>query len=120
MVGVSSRALPTSPRCGNVLPSEQMYRESLPHSQRWGWDGMRVGWEWGRDEDGDGVGMGTRIGTGQGQGQPCHTPRTEEWGWDGNGDNPTIQVRDGDGDNGGGWVLLLSHGRSHGPFVPVP
>ncbi|XP_052633603.1 laminin subunit beta-4-like isoform X4 [Harpia harpyja] len=35
VVGVSSRALPTSPRCGNVLPSEQMYRESLPHSQRY-------------------------------------------------------------------------------------
>ncbi|NXH75212.1 LAMB1 protein, partial [Hydrobates tethys] len=35
VVGVSSRALPTSPRCGNLLPSEQMYRESLPHSQRY-------------------------------------------------------------------------------------
>lgn len=34
MVSVSSRVLPTSPRCGNLLPSEQMYRESLPHSQR--------------------------------------------------------------------------------------
>uniref|UniRef100_A0A8C8ALH0 Laminin subunit beta 2 n=1 Tax=Otus sunia TaxID=257818 RepID=A0A8C8ALH0_9STRI len=35
VVGVSSRALPTSPRCGNLLPSEQMYRESLPHGQRY-------------------------------------------------------------------------------------
>ncbi|XP_009995324.1 PREDICTED: laminin subunit beta-2 [Chaetura pelagica] len=35
VVSVSSRVLPTSPRCGNLLPSEQMYRESLPHSQRY-------------------------------------------------------------------------------------
>ncbi|KAM6300840.1 laminin subunit beta-2-like [Aegotheles albertisi] len=35
VVSVSSRALPTSPRCGNLLPSEQMYHESLPHSQRY-------------------------------------------------------------------------------------
>ncbi|XP_068816522.1 laminin subunit beta-1-like [Struthio camelus] len=35
VVSVSSRALPTSPRCGNLLPSEQMYRESLPHTQRY-------------------------------------------------------------------------------------
>lgn len=39
MVSVSSRVLPTSPRCGNLLPSEQMYREILPHSQRWERDG---------------------------------------------------------------------------------
>ncbi|KAF2982524.1 hypothetical protein EK904_014467 [Melospiza melodia maxima] len=38
VVSVSSRVLPTSPRCGNLLPSEQMYRQSLPHSQRC--DGM--------------------------------------------------------------------------------
>uniref|UniRef100_A0A672V459 Laminin subunit beta-1 n=1 Tax=Strigops habroptila TaxID=2489341 RepID=A0A672V459_STRHB len=35
VVSVSSQVLPTSPRCGNLLPSEQMYRESLPHSQRY-------------------------------------------------------------------------------------
>ncbi|XP_054072022.1 laminin subunit beta-1-like isoform X2 [Rissa tridactyla] len=35
VVSVGSRVLPTSPRCGNLLPSEQMYRESLPHSQRY-------------------------------------------------------------------------------------
>ncbi|XP_071295642.1 laminin subunit beta-1-like isoform X1 [Agelaius tricolor] len=35
VVSVSSRVLPTSPRCGNLLPSEQMYRQSLPHSQRY-------------------------------------------------------------------------------------
>ncbi|XP_025908402.1 laminin subunit beta-2-like [Nothoprocta perdicaria] len=35
VVSVSSRALPTSPRCGNLLPSEQLYRESLPHTQRY-------------------------------------------------------------------------------------
>ncbi|XP_054372041.1 laminin subunit beta-1-like [Molothrus ater] len=35
VVSVSSRLLPTSPRCGNLLPSEQMYRQSLPHSQRY-------------------------------------------------------------------------------------
>ncbi|KAM8995123.1 laminin subunit beta-2-like isoform 1-T1 [Ara ararauna] len=35
VVSVSSQALPTSPRCGNLLPSEQMYHESLPHSQRY-------------------------------------------------------------------------------------
>ncbi|XP_064012973.1 laminin subunit beta-2-like isoform X3 [Pogoniulus pusillus] len=35
VVSVSSRVLPTSPRCGNLLPSEQMYREILPHSQRY-------------------------------------------------------------------------------------
>ncbi|XP_064375116.1 laminin subunit beta-2-like [Dromaius novaehollandiae] len=35
VVSVSSQALPTSPRCGNLLPSEQMYRESLPHTQRY-------------------------------------------------------------------------------------
>ncbi|XP_060622491.2 laminin subunit beta-1-like isoform X1 [Anolis sagrei] len=35
VVSVSSQALPMSPRCGNVLPSEQMYRESLPHSSRY-------------------------------------------------------------------------------------
>ncbi|XP_030083909.2 laminin subunit beta-1-like isoform X4 [Serinus canaria] len=35
VVSVSSRVLPTSSRCGNLLPSEQMYRESLPHSQRY-------------------------------------------------------------------------------------
>ncbi|NXL07935.1 LAMB1 protein, partial [Mesembrinibis cayennensis] len=41
VVSVSSRVLPTSPRCGNLLPSEQMYRESLPHSQRWIWPRSR-------------------------------------------------------------------------------
>ncbi|XP_041871749.1 laminin subunit beta-2-like isoform X3 [Corvus kubaryi] len=35
VVSVSSRVLPTSSRCGNLLPSEQMYRENLPHSQRY-------------------------------------------------------------------------------------
>ncbi|NWW30751.1 LAMB1 protein, partial [Panurus biarmicus] len=35
VVSVSSRVLPTSSRCGNLLPSEQMYREILPHSQRY-------------------------------------------------------------------------------------
>ncbi|XP_074861708.1 laminin subunit beta-2-like [Carettochelys insculpta] len=35
VVSVSAQALPTSPRCGNVLPSEQRYRESLPHTQRY-------------------------------------------------------------------------------------
>ncbi|XP_054036227.1 laminin subunit beta-2-like [Dryobates pubescens] len=35
VVSVSSQVLPTSPRCGNLLPSEQMYREILPHSQRY-------------------------------------------------------------------------------------
>ncbi|XP_062441299.1 laminin subunit beta-4-like [Rhea pennata] len=35
VVSVSSRALPTSPRCGNLLPSEQMYRQSLPHTRRY-------------------------------------------------------------------------------------
>ncbi|XP_033373240.1 laminin subunit beta-1-like isoform X2 [Parus major] len=35
VVSVSSRVLPTSSRCGNLLPSEQMYRQSLPHSQRY-------------------------------------------------------------------------------------
>ncbi|OPJ71971.1 hypothetical protein AV530_009303 [Patagioenas fasciata monilis] len=35
VVSVSSRVLPTSPRCGNLLPSEQMYQENLPHSQRY-------------------------------------------------------------------------------------
>ncbi|OXB78688.1 UNVERIFIED_CONTAM: hypothetical protein H355_002653 [Colinus virginianus] len=35
VVSVSSQALPTSPRCGNLLPSEQMYHEGLPHSQRY-------------------------------------------------------------------------------------
>ncbi|XP_024078307.1 laminin subunit beta-1-like, partial [Terrapene carolina triunguis] len=32
IVSVSAQALPTSPRCGNVLPSEQRYKESLPHT----------------------------------------------------------------------------------------
>ncbi|KAJ7406864.1 hypothetical protein WISP_130137 [Willisornis vidua] len=35
VVSVSSRVLPTSPRCGNLLPSEQMYHENLPHSKRY-------------------------------------------------------------------------------------
>ncbi|XP_048346182.1 laminin subunit beta-1-like isoform X1 [Sphaerodactylus townsendi] len=35
VVSVSSQALPMSPRCGNVLPSEQKYQESLPHSSRY-------------------------------------------------------------------------------------
>ncbi|NXQ61936.1 LAMB1 protein, partial [Anthoscopus minutus] len=35
MVSVRSRVLPTSSRCGNLLPSEQMYHESLHHSQRY-------------------------------------------------------------------------------------
>lgn len=46
MVSVSSRVLPTSSRCGNLLPSEQMYRENLPHSQRcngMGWGGLGMG-----------------------------------------------------------------------------
>ncbi|KAM6414033.1 laminin subunit beta-2-like [Rhynochetos jubatus] len=34
VVSVGSRVLPTSPRCGNLLPSEQVYHHSLPHSQR--------------------------------------------------------------------------------------
>ncbi|NXD69078.1 LAMB1 protein, partial [Eolophus roseicapillus] len=41
VVSVSSQVLPTSPPPPNLLPSEQMYRESLPHSQ-------------------DGIGTGTR------------------------------------------------------------
>ncbi|KAF4789471.1 hypothetical protein TURU_150894 [Turdus rufiventris] len=46
VVSVSSRVLPTSSRCGNLLPSEQMYRENLPHSQRCNgmdWDGLGMG-----------------------------------------------------------------------------
>nr|XP_042700198.1 laminin subunit beta-2 [Chrysemys picta bellii] len=35
IVSVSAQALPTSPRCGNVLPSEQRYKESLPHTARY-------------------------------------------------------------------------------------
>ncbi|CAM4582364.1 unnamed protein product [Lepidochelys olivacea] len=35
IVSVSAQALPTSPRCGNVLPSEQRYKESLPHTERY-------------------------------------------------------------------------------------
>ncbi|XP_053576686.1 laminin subunit beta-4 [Bombina bombina] len=35
IVSVTSQMLPTSPRCGNVLPSEQMYREKLPHTERY-------------------------------------------------------------------------------------
>ncbi|KAM8799630.1 laminin subunit beta-2-like [Eudromia elegans] len=35
VVSVGSRALPSSPRCGNLLPSEQLYREGLPHTQRY-------------------------------------------------------------------------------------
>uniref|UniRef100_A0ABM5FJ00 Laminin subunit beta-1-like n=1 Tax=Pogona vitticeps TaxID=103695 RepID=A0ABM5FJ00_9SAUR len=35
VISVTSQALPVSPRCGNVLPSEQMYRQSLPHSSRY-------------------------------------------------------------------------------------
>ncbi|OCT85875.1 laminin subunit beta-4 [Xenopus laevis] len=34
-VSVTSRILPMSPRCGNVLPSEQMYKEKLPHTERY-------------------------------------------------------------------------------------
>ncbi|XP_018431602.1 PREDICTED: laminin subunit beta-1-like [Nanorana parkeri] len=35
IVSVTSQILPMSPRCGNVLPSELMYREKLPHSERY-------------------------------------------------------------------------------------
>uniref|UniRef100_A0A8C8SXF9 Laminin subunit beta 2 n=1 Tax=Pelusios castaneus TaxID=367368 RepID=A0A8C8SXF9_9SAUR len=35
MVSVSAQMLPVSPRCGNVLPSEQRYKESLPHTARY-------------------------------------------------------------------------------------
>ncbi|XP_067396966.1 laminin subunit beta-2-like [Emydura macquarii macquarii] len=35
VVSVSAQALPVSPRCGNVLPSEQRYKESLPHTRRY-------------------------------------------------------------------------------------
>ncbi|KAM9324405.1 laminin subunit beta-1-like [Gastrophryne carolinensis] len=35
IVSVTSQILPMSPRCGNVLPSEQTYREKLPHSERY-------------------------------------------------------------------------------------
>ncbi|XP_063282783.1 laminin subunit beta-4-like [Pelobates fuscus] len=34
-VSVTSQMLPMSPRCGNVLPSEQMYKEKLPHTERY-------------------------------------------------------------------------------------
>uniref|UniRef100_A0A8C9G8K1 Laminin subunit beta-1 n=1 Tax=Pavo cristatus TaxID=9049 RepID=A0A8C9G8K1_PAVCR len=64
VVSVSSRALPTSPRCGNLLPSEQMYREGLPHSQRW--DGVGGGLD--KDGDGDGERVGwDEIGNGIGR-----------------------------------------------------
>ncbi|CAM5165168.1 unnamed protein product [Natator depressus] len=35
IVSVGAQVLPTSPRCGNVLPSEQRYKESLPHTERY-------------------------------------------------------------------------------------
>ncbi|XP_059572078.1 laminin subunit beta-2 isoform X2 [Alligator mississippiensis] len=35
VVSVRSQALPSSPRCGNALPSEQLYRQGLPHTQRY-------------------------------------------------------------------------------------
>ncbi|XP_029457074.1 laminin subunit beta-4-like isoform X2 [Rhinatrema bivittatum] len=35
LVSVSAQILPMSPRCGNVLPSEQMYSEKLPHTERY-------------------------------------------------------------------------------------
>lgn len=92
-MSISSKVLPTGPRCGNLLPSEQMYHEGLPHSQRWdgvgvdwirmeietgkGWDGMRgngIGvkrrWRWGWGRMGRGsrlrirMGMGMRTGMG--------------------------------------------------------
>ncbi|MGH0173956.1 UNVERIFIED_CONTAM: hypothetical protein FKN15_066688 [Acipenser sinensis] len=34
IVSISSPQLPMSQRCGNVLPSEQMYTVTLPHQQR--------------------------------------------------------------------------------------
>ncbi|XP_028907998.2 laminin subunit beta-2-like isoform X1 [Ornithorhynchus anatinus] len=35
IVSVRASTLPTSPRCGNVLPSEQLYHEALPHRHRY-------------------------------------------------------------------------------------
>ncbi|MBN3302050.1 LAMB1 protein, partial [Amia calva] len=35
IVSITSLVLPTSPRCGNVLPSEQMYTVTLPHQTRY-------------------------------------------------------------------------------------
>lgn len=35
LVSVASQMLPMSARCGNVLPSEQMYNEKLPHTERY-------------------------------------------------------------------------------------
>ncbi|KAM4721277.1 laminin subunit beta-1-like [Rhinophrynus dorsalis] len=35
IVSVTSQILPMSQRCGNVLPSEQMYKEKLPHTERY-------------------------------------------------------------------------------------
>ncbi|XP_075430559.1 laminin subunit beta-1-like isoform X2 [Ascaphus truei] len=35
IVSVTSQILPMSPRCGNVLPSEQLYTEKLPHTERY-------------------------------------------------------------------------------------
>ncbi|KAG8435979.1 hypothetical protein GDO86_007173 [Hymenochirus boettgeri] len=35
VVSVTSRLLPMSPRCGNVLPTEQMYKERMPHTERY-------------------------------------------------------------------------------------
>ncbi|XP_040262981.1 laminin subunit beta-2-like [Bufo bufo] len=35
VVSVTSQTLPMSPRCGNVLPFEQRYKEKLPHSERY-------------------------------------------------------------------------------------
>ncbi|XP_034287609.2 laminin subunit beta-1-like isoform X1 [Pantherophis guttatus] len=35
VVSVSSQDLPVSPRCGNLLPSEQVYQGSLPHTSRY-------------------------------------------------------------------------------------
>ncbi|XP_053324821.1 laminin subunit beta-1-like [Spea bombifrons] len=35
IVSVTSQILPMSSRCGNVLPSEQMYKEKLPHTERY-------------------------------------------------------------------------------------
>lgn len=78
VVSVSSRALPTSPRCGNLLPSEQMYREGLPHSQRW--DGVGGGLR--KDGDGDGERVGwDEIGNGIGVERRWRW----RWGWGGMG-----------------------------------
>nr|XP_033781668.1 laminin subunit beta-4-like isoform X2 [Geotrypetes seraphini] len=35
IVSVTAQVLPMSPRCGNVLPSEQRYTEKLPHTERY-------------------------------------------------------------------------------------